>query len=129
MINDRISDSFSRVRNALLVGKKHVSVLNSAIVKSVFKVIQEEGFIEDIKENSDRELLIKLKYDKKGIPVIRGISRISKSSKRVYYKCKDFDGMRRKDFSMFIVTTSVGVMSDREALRSGVGGELIGKVF
>ncbi|QEK38727.1 30S ribosomal protein S8 [Candidatus Cytomitobacter primus] len=127
-MNDIVSDTLARIRNAYLVGKEVVVVQKSKFVKSILEVMKSEGFIADIEE-SDRSMNVTLKYDIKGVPVIRGMKRISKSSRRFYVQSKDLKNMRRKRFALSVISTPNGVLSDIKAYAQGVGGELVCEVY
>ena len=124
-----ISDSLTRVRNALLIGQNKVIVRNTKIVKSMFDVMHSEGFVSAVSVVNDREISIGLKYDHIGIPVIRKIMTVSKPSRRTYLKKQQISSLRKKRFSLFVLTTSKGVMSDVDAYNNNVGGEVICEVY
>ncbi len=128
MNNDIISDTLARIRNAGLVGKTTVASKKSKLIKSVLKVMEDEGFISGVEEG-DRELIISLKYDSRGVPVIREMKRKSKSSRRVYVKSEELKNLRRKNFALSIISTSQGVLSDNAAYSKGIGGELLCEVY
>ncbi len=124
---DIISDSLARINNSCLIGKSSVKIKNSKIVRSILNVMQDEGFISGF-ENNDQELIVGLKYDSRGVPVIRGLKRMSKSSRRLYIKSKDLKSLRKNKFALSVISTSMGVMSDVSAYSKGIGGELICEV-
>ena len=130
MVTDTISDILTRIRNANMVKHQIVQVPLSRMSKSIAQILKEEGFIEDF-EVFDTELenrshlLISLKY--KGRlrePVICKMERISKPGLRVYSNAKKMPKILG-GFGTAIVSTSRGLMTDHQARKEGVGGELL----
>ncbi|QEK38233.1 30S ribosomal protein S8 [Candidatus Cytomitobacter indipagum] len=124
-MNDKISDTLTRIRNAYLVGKDSTNVQKSNFVRNVLNVMKEEGFIEKLDE-SEREIIITLKYDR-GYPVISSLRRISKSSRRVHVDLAQIKKLRQIS-KMLILSTSKGVISDVSAIAHGIGGEIVCEV-
>lgn len=128
MINDIIADMLTRIRNANLARHQIVQVPSTNITSSILKVLRSEGFIqnfEEIKDGQKKHLLISLKYQgTKKSPVITELQRISKPGLRVYSKHttlpKVLDG-----FGIAIISTSKGIMSDKQARNIGLGGEIL----
>nr|QCI05704.1 ribosomal protein S8 [Cryptopleura ramosa] len=128
MVNDMISDMLTRIRNANLAKHQIVQVPATKMTKNILKVLREEGFIsqfEEIGENLKNYLIISLKYkgnNKK--PVITELKRVSKPGLRVYANHKNlpkvFGGI-----GIAIISTSQGVMTDRNARYFGLGGEVL----
>ena len=126
-LQDPISDMLTRVRNALMVQKATVSMPASTFKKAVATVLKNEGYIEDcsegVDENNKPALQITLKYYE-GRPVIESLGRVSKPSMRVY-KSKDDLPRIQNGLGIAIISTSEGVMTDREARKRGLGGEIV----
>ena len=125
-MSDPISDMLTRIRNAQMVGHTEVSMPASKLKASIAQVLKDEGYIEDFAlrdTDSKKELRIGLKYYA-GRPVIERLERISKPGLRVY---KDRDSLPSvmNGLGVAIVSTSRGVMTDRKARATGVGGEVI----
>jgi small subunit ribosomal protein S8 len=126
MMTDPISDMLTRIRNALQAEKVSVRVPASKVKLAIAKVLQQEGYIEAVAEDvsgARPQIDIKLKYFD-GAPVIERIQRISKPGLRVYSgntKLPRVDG----GFGIAIVSTSQGIMSDRVARKSRLGGEVL----
>ena len=125
-MTDPIADMLTRIRNAQMVRQTEVSMPCSSVKVSIAQVLKEEGYIEDfaVRDNGPKkELRIGLKYYA-GRPVIERIERISKPGLRVY---KDRDSLPKvmNGLGVAIVSTSRGVMTDRKARATGVGGEVI----
>jgi len=126
--NDTISDMLTRIRNACMVKHQTTKVPATKITRSIAKVLQEEGFIGEFEEAGEgvhKHLDIALKYHGKNRqPTISKLKRVSKPGLRVYSKRKDIPRVLG-GIGIAIVSTSHGVMTDREARRQGVGGEVL----
>ena len=125
-MNDPISDMLTRIRNGQSSNKKTVSMPSSSAKKSIAEVLKNEGYIIDfevITENSIDNLVIQLKYHQ-GIPVIEDIQRSSRPGLRVYKNKEDLPQVLG-GLGVAIISTSAGVMSDKEARERGIGGEVI----
>ncbi len=125
-MNDPISDMLTRIRNGQSSNKKTVSMPSSSAKKSIAEVLKNEGYIIDfevITENSIDNLVIQLKYHK-GVPVIEDIQRSSRPGLRVYKNKEDLPQVLG-GLGVAIISTSAGVMSDKEAREKGIGGEVI----
>ncbi len=125
---DTISDMLTRIRNACLVKHPTTKVPSTKMTRSIAKVLQEEGFIENYEEMGEgikKHLSLSLKYQGKNRqPTISTLNRVSKPGLRVYSKRKDIPRVLG-GIGIAIVSTSRGVMTDREARRQGVGGEIL----
>jgi small subunit ribosomal protein S8 len=125
-MSDPIADMLTRIRNAQLAEKTSVAVPSSKLKVSIAKVLKDEGYIEDfaVTENSGKNALeIGLKYYA-GRPVIERIERVSRPGLRIYKPAKDIPQVMN-GLGVAIVSTSRGVMTDRKARQSGVGGEVL----
>jgi small subunit ribosomal protein S8 len=125
-MTDPIADMLTRIRNAQMAEKVAVTMPSSKLKVSIAKVLKDEGYIDDfaVRENSGKaELDIALKYYA-GRPVIERIERVSKPGLRVY-KGKDDLPRVMNGLGVAIVSTPKGVMTDRRARASNVGGEVI----
>jgi len=126
-MTDPIADMLTRIRNGSKAGKKWVDVPASKLKNEVARILTEEHFIERFKYVEDRkqgELRLYLKYDKNETPVIKGIRRVSKPGLRNYASSGKLPRVLN-GLGVAIVTTSSGVMTDRDARRKGIGGEVI----
>jgi small subunit ribosomal protein S8 len=132
MITDPIADYLTRVRNAISAGHKVVEIPSSKLKIAITQVLEDKGYIKKYKfvEDGPQGILkIALKYDKvTKVPAITGIHRISKPGLRKYAKSA---GMPRvmNGLGVAIVSTSKGVMTDKEAKRLNVGGEVMCYVY
>ena len=126
-MTDPIADMLTRLRNGSKAGKKWVDIPASKLKKELARILAEEHFIQNFYVVEDRkqgELRLFLKYDKHEKPIIKGIRRVSKPGLRKYSRT---DGLPRvlNGLGIAIISTSSGVMTDRDARRKGVGGEVI----
>jgi small subunit ribosomal protein S8 len=125
-MSDPIADMLTRIRNAQLAEKTSVAVPSSKLKVSIAKVLKDEGYIEDfaVRDDSGKPSLeIGLKYYA-GRPVIERIERVSRPGLRIYKPAKDIPQVMN-GLGVAIVSTSRGVMTDRKARQSGVGGEVL----
>jgi len=125
-MSDPIADMLTRIRNAQLAEKTSVAVPASKLKASIAKVLKDEGYIEDFAlrgEGARQALEIGLKYYA-GRPVIERIERVSRPGLRIYKPAKDIPQVMN-GLGVAIVSTSRGVMTDRKARQTGVGGEVL----
>lgn len=125
IITDTLSNLFSTIKNGYLSKKPKITQQNSKQSLNLLNILIREGFIKSYKINSNNQLNIYLKY-KNNKPVITEIKRLSKPSKRLYIKNKDLY-IKKKGF--YIISTSNGILTDLEAKKLNLGGELICKIF
>ncbi len=131
MVNDSIADMLTRIRNAQTAKHESVSVETSIMKKSIAQILLDEGYIsafEEVENGKFKELVIKLKYVNKNQKVITGLKRISKPGRRIYASCEDLPKVLG-GLGIVIVSTSKGVMTDREARKLGIGGEVLAYVW
>lgn len=126
-LTDPIADMLTRIRNALLVKKKDVTMPSSRLKVEVAKILKEEGYIKNFKvidDNKQGSLIITLKYTENSRSVITGLQKISKPGCRIYCKRdvipKVLDGL-----GIAIVSTSQGLVSGKKCEERGVGGEIL----
>ena len=125
-MTDPIADMLTRIRNAQMTEKATVSMPSSKVKIAIAKVLQDEGYIDGFKvasEESKPQLELALRYYA-GRPVIEKIERVSKPGLRIY-KSKDDIPRVMNGLGIAIVSTSQGVMTDRKARATGVGGEVL----
>ena len=130
-INDPIADMLTRIRNALMASYETVDVPRSKIKIEIAKILKAEGFIRNYKITTSRRLgniRVFLKYDEKGHAAIGGLKRVSKPSCRIYSKSDQIPQVLN-GFGVNILSTSKGIMTDREAKETGVGGEVLCAVW
>ena len=130
-IIDPIGDLFSRIRNGQLRQLNKIDVPYSNFRFKILEILKSEGYINNFfidKNNKDQKILkVELKYYE-GSPVIKEIKRISKPGRRVYSRANSIPKIQN-GLGMAIISTSQGVMSDIEARKNNIGGEIICKVF
>ena len=125
-MQDPVADMLTRLRNAGMADKQDVLVPESKMKTAIAEVLKSEGYIADVDkegEGVDRMLRLQLKY-RGGVPVIEGIQRVSKPSKRVYCGCSDIPNVRN-GLGIAILSTPKGVISGRVAKAENVGGEVL----
>jgi len=125
-MTDPISDMLTRIRNGQKARKVSVSMPTSAVKVTVANVLKDEGYITDFEvsgEGAKKTLSVELKYFE-GTPVIENVRRVSKPGLRIY-RGKDELPKVLGGLGIAIVSTSAGVMSDRQAREQGIGGEVI----
>lgn len=130
-MSDTIADMLTRLRNAVGAKHKTVDVKNSRICEGIAKVLKEEGYITDysILDDGTKQGLIRvaIKYTPTGDQVLRELKRVSKPGCRVYRSVKDFPHVIQ-GLGIVILSTSRGVLSDRQARAQNIGGELLATV-
>jgi len=128
---DPVADMLTIIRNGCRIYKTEVTVPYSRLKTEILRILLEEGYINNFvldSEKRPRKITIMLKYSKDGESVIRNLERVSKSSLRVYVS-KDEIPKVLGGLGTAILTTSRGILSDREAKRKKVGGEVIAYVY
>ncbi len=127
MVNDPISDMLIRIKNASNMKHRSLTVPFSKMGKEILSIIKKEGYIEDFEEQSiegKNMLRIYLKYGPNKEGYIIGVKRISKPGRRIYVK-KDNLPRVLDGFGTAIISTPKGLMTDRDARKAGLGGEVI----
>ena len=131
MMTDPIADLLTRIRNAIHVERPFVDMPLSKMKVRVVQALEREGFVWDheVIEGSPANILrVNLKYGPNGEHVIQHIERLSKPGCRVYVGCEDTKEVRQ-GLGISVLSTSKGVLSNREARKEGVGGELLCQVW
>ncbi len=131
MHSDPISDFLTRIRNASSITKEYVSIPHSKLKERLAGLLVEEGYLLSYKVNQEtqkKELVIELKYTEEGSPVLAGIQRISKPGKRVYMQSNEVP-RSMGGLGTVVVSTSRGLLSDADARRRKLGGEIICEVW
>ncbi len=128
---DPIGDMFTRIRNGQLRSLSKVEIPSSTFRLKILEVLKNEGFITNFyiekKENNKANLIVDLKYYE-GMPVIKDIKRVSKPGRRVYSRATSIPRIQN-GLGLAIISTNKGVMSDIEARKNNIGGEIICRVF
>jgi small subunit ribosomal protein S8 len=126
--NDTIADMLTRIRNASLVKHQTTEIPSTKMTRNIAKVLKEEGYIgeyEDTGEGINRKLVVSLRYKGKyRQPIVTALKRVSKPGLRVYSNHKDLPKVLG-GIGIAIISTSSGIMTDREARKQGLGGEIL----
>ncbi len=131
MVTDPIADMLTRIRNANQMRYKEVEVPASKTKVEIAKILKEEGFIVDYKINKTKPqdiLVVTLKYGEKKERVITGLKRISKPGLRVYVKAEELPRVLN-GLGIAIVSTSKGIMTDKQARKQTLGGEVLAYIW
>ena len=131
MVTDPIADMLTRIRNANQMRYKEVEVPASKMKLEIARILKEEGFINDykVKKNEVQSILVlSLKYSDKKERVITGLKRISKPGLRVYAKACELPRVLN-GLGIAIVSTSKGVMTDKQARNESLGGEVMAYIW
>ena len=131
MMTDPIADMLTRIRNAVSVERPHVDVPSSKLKLGLADVLKREGYIWDWKEvagEPSSQLRLELKYGPNGERVIQSIRRISKPGRRVYSRARDLRPILH-GMGIQILSTSRGIVSDREARQRNLGGEVLCEIW
>jgi small subunit ribosomal protein S8 len=127
-VNDTIGDMLTRIRNANLARHQTTEVPSTKMTRNVATVLKAEGYIEDFTEAGEgvqRRLVVTLKYrGRNRQPIINTLKRVSKPGLRVYSNRQELPRVLG-GIGIAIISTSSGIMTDREARRTGVGGEVL----
>ena len=131
MVNDNIADMLTRMRNALIMKYNNVEVNGTKMTLGIAEILKNEGYIEDFeyqKNTNGDKLNITLKYGDKKERVITGLKRISKSGLRVYVKADEVPRVLN-GLGIAIISTSKGLMTDKEARANNLGGEVLAYIW
>lgn len=130
-MNDPIADFLTRIRNAQTAGHRKVDVPASKLKRAMAKILVDKGYIAkfiNIEDGKQGVIRMFLKYDSYGLPVIRNINRYSKPGLRKYSGAIDVP-RSQNGLGVVILSTSKGVMTDKEARKLNVGGEVLCTVY
>ena len=126
-MTDPIADMLTRIRNALRTGKEKVDIPSSAIKEEIARILKDEGYITNyrvIEDNRQGVLRVTLKYGDPNIPAIAHLERVSKPGRRVYVGSEDIPRVL-SGMGIAILSTSSGLLTDRQSRQKKVGGEVI----
>ena len=130
-ISDPVSDYLARIRNAQKADHRHVDIPSSKVKRAITQILMDKGYIQryvNVDDGKQGLIRLYLKYEADGTPVIRSMRRISKPGLRQYVGSKDLPRVRN-GLGIAIVSTSRGVMTDKEARANKVGGEVLAYVY
>ena len=131
LVTDPIADMLTRIRNAINVKHESVSIPASNEKRAIAKILLDEGYIrgyEETEESGKKNIVVALKYDETGDSIIQGLKRISKPGLRIYAQ-KDKLPKVLSGLGIAIVSTNKGIVTDKEARKLGVGGEVLAYVW
>jgi small subunit ribosomal protein S8 len=131
VVTDPISDMLTRIRNAIAVGHERVAMPSSKMKVGIAQILVDEGFIDRFEvseEGHSKSLELVLRYGDRRQPVIEGIKRISRPGHRVYSGSKELPRVQG-GLGVAVVSTSQGLLPDREARRRRLGGEIVCEVW
>lgn len=130
-LNDPIADFLTQVRNAAHAGHDSVSIKHSKIKEAIARILMNEGFVRNVDvvgEGVRKQVVVELKYTGEKKPVFHAMDRVSRGGRRVYLTHKEIKPTRQ-GVGVAILSTPKGVMTDAEARRQGVGGEVLCTVW
>jgi small subunit ribosomal protein S8 len=132
MMNDLIADALTRIRNAIMRKLDTTTLIHSNTVEGVVKVLQEKEYIESYQvvdgDNNKKSIKVVLKYDDNENSVINELKRLSKSGRRVYKGASDLKNFKN-GYGTIVVSTNKGIISNEEAYKLNVGGEVLCSVW
>ncbi|MDR1872674.1 MAG: 30S ribosomal protein S8 [Deltaproteobacteria bacterium] len=130
-MTDPIADLLTRVRNALTARHDRVDIPASRLKVAIVRILKDEGFIKNFKISRDNKqglIRVLLKYNERNAPVINGLTRLSRPGRRLYLKSAEVKPVL-SGLGVMIVSTSRGVMTDKEARRHNLGGESLCQIW
>ena len=130
-MTDPLADMLTRIRNAGTAGFDKADIPASRMKISLARIMKEEGFIKNykvVKDNRQGILRVYLKFDEHNKPLIQGIERVSKPGRRVYAGCEDLPRIQG-GLGVAVISTSKGVITDRQARKLQVGGEVLCRIW
>ena len=130
-MTDPIADMLTRIRNAATAAHDDVTIPASKIKENIARILVEEGYVasyELVNDNSHPAIRLQLRYDEEREPAIAGIQRVSRPGRRVYRTAADLPRVLG-GLGVAIISTSQGVMTDKQARREHVGGEVLAYVW
>ena len=131
IMNDPIADMLTRIRNALIARHDTVTLPASNMKKAIAKILLDEGYVKSIDfidDDVQGQIKIVLKYPQGKQPVIKGLKRISKPGLRVYARREELPKVLG-GLGVAIISTSKGIMTDKEARNAGIGGEVLAYIW
>lgn len=129
---DPIADMINSINNAYAVSKEEVEIYPFSNLKyNILKLFKKQDYIEDVVKRgraTSKKIIVTLKYDKQGRPIIRKIKKVSKPGQKIYQKVDELKPFK-SGFGEIIISTSKGLLTGKEAKKIKIGGEIICKVF
>lgn len=131
MMTDPIADMLTRIRNAIRIERAQVDMPCSRVKVGIAEVLRREGYIWDfevLETEPQKTLRINLKYGPNGERVVQQIDRVSRPGRRIYSQVQGMPSVR-EGMGIYVLTTSSGIVSDREARKQNIGGEVLCRVW
>lgn len=130
MNTDPVSDMLARIRNALLARHESVEIPHSKLKVRIAEILKQEGYISDfsVQAEAPAKLSVKLKYGRDRAPAIIGLRRASRPGRRLYVRHKEIPSVLN-GMGISIISTSRGVLTDRDARSQSIGGEILCEVW
>jgi len=130
MMTDPIADMLTRIRNAFMARKKEVVLPYSKIKLAIAELLIKEGYMEKVEKSNDKKplLILKLLYDKENEPAITLLKRVSKPGHRKYVKSSEIHSVLN-GFGISIISTPKGLMTNKQAHKEKLGGEIICEIY
>jgi small subunit ribosomal protein S8 len=130
MNTDPVADMLARIRNALLARHENVEIPHSKLKVRIAEILKQEGYINDfaVQQDARPTLNVKLKYGRDRAPAIVGLRRFSRPGRRVYVRHKEIPPVLN-GMGISIISTSRGVLTDRDARKQSIGGEILCEVW
>lgn len=133
MVTDTVADCLSRIRNAAMAGHEEVKIPHSLLKERLVEILVKEGYlkgqsIETGSSKAKKWIVARIRYKASGEPSITSIKRVSRPGQRVYRKTPD-KMLVRSGFGFQILSTSKGVLSEKDAMEKKVGGEVLAEVY
>jgi len=131
MVTDAISDMLTRLRNAAIIGKPQVMVEGSKLKLALAEILKREGYLATIAKKTRFNkvyLILDIKYNEAGRAKFSTLERVSKPSRRLYRKAEEIYPVKQ-GYGFWVVSTSTGLMTDKEARKAKIGGEVICKIW
>ena len=128
MVTDTVADLLTRIRNAQMAGHKTVVIPGSSLCRNILDVMQQEGYVNGVEDEEDakgfKQYKVKLKFYDDGSPLLTSLKRVSKPGCRVYSRVQDLDRVK-SGLGTALISTSQGVLTDKEAKERNIGGEVL----
>ena len=131
MLTDPIADMITRIRNGGQARLKRVEIPESRLKREVARVLQEQGYISNFSSDGDPKkpmLTVEVRYNEGSEPMIQGIQRVSRPSRRVYVSWQEIPKVRN-GLGIAILSTPRGILTDQQAREAHVGGEILAEVW
>ena len=127
VLTDPIADFIIRLKNASMADLSRIEIPHSSVKERVAKKLAERGYIKNVEvkgEGITRRILTTVSRDKKGVSIIKGVKRVSKPSRRVYVRARDLYPYKN-GYGSAVLSTPVGILTDTEAKKHHIGGEIL----